>query len=96
MILDDLDRSLAVAQARRTQADLRAFGRAIGNLPIKQECEPFGVGETPGGILLLEFEEGVGHAVELQRSELVARVGGVSVAACLLNGRRCGRRCCRK
>src|SRR5262245_25343304 len=70
-VVDVLDRGLAVAQARRTQADLRALGRAIGDLAIDQECEPFGMGEIPGGILLFELEEGVGHAVELQRSELV-------------------------
>jgi hypothetical protein len=53
-----------VALAGGTHADLRAFGRAIGNLAIEQECEPFGVGEIPGGILLFELEEGIGHAVE--------------------------------
>ena len=34
-VIDVLDRSLAVAQARRTQADLRAFGRAIGDLAVE-------------------------------------------------------------
>ena len=56
-VVDVLDRSLAVAQARRAQPDLRAFGRAIGDLAIEQECEPFGVGEIPGGILLFELDE---------------------------------------
>jgi len=49
-VVDVLDRGLAIAQASCTQPDLRAFGRAIGDLPIKQECEPFSVGEIPGGI----------------------------------------------
>src|SRR5262249_22447218 len=80
-VVDVLDRGLAVAQARRAQADLRAFGGAIGDLAVEQECEPFGVGEIPGGILLLELEEGIGHAVELQRSELVE--GGVGEHFCL-------------
>ena len=70
-VVDVLDRGLVVAQARRTQADLRAFGRAIVDLAVEQECEPFGMGEILGGILLLELDEGVGHAIELQRSELV-------------------------
>ncbi len=70
-VVDVLDRGLAVAQARRAQADLRAFARAIGDLAIEQECEPFAVGEIPGGILLFELDEGVGHAVEIERSELV-------------------------
>ena len=80
-VVDVLDRGLAVAQARRAQPDLRAFGRAIGDLAVEQECEPFGVGEIPGGILLLELGEGVGHAVELQRSELVE--GGMGEHRCL-------------
>src|SRR5262249_53200980 len=49
-VIDVLDRGLAIAQARRTQADLRALGRAIGDLPIEQECEPLGVCEIPGDI----------------------------------------------
>src|SRR5215467_3694897 len=80
-VVDVLDRGLAIAQASRTQADLRAFGGAIGDLAVEQECEPFGVGEIPGGILLLELEEGIGHAVELQGSELVE--GGVGEHFCL-------------
>src|SRR5262245_8065389 len=80
-IVDILDGGLAVTQASLTQPDLRAFGRAIGDLPVKQECEPFGVSEIPGGMLLLELDEGVGHAVELQRSELVE--GGMGEHRCL-------------
>src|SRR5215468_2716263 len=80
-VVDVLDRGLAVAQASRTQADLRAFGGAIGDLPIKQDREPFGVGEIPGAILLLELKEGVGHAVELQRSQLLK--GGMGEHRCL-------------
>src|SRR5262249_30839622 len=75
-VVDVLDRGLAVAQARRTQPNLRAIGGAIGDLAVEQECEPFGVGQIPGGILLLELDEGVGHTIELQRSELVE--GGMS------------------
>src|SRR5262249_36442636 len=80
-VIDVLDRGLAIAQARRTQADLRALGRAIGDLPIEQECEPLGVCEIPGDILLFELEEGVGHSVELQRSELVE--GGMGEHRCI-------------
>src|SRR5262245_35715176 len=94
-VVDVLDRSLAVAQARGAQPDLRAFGRAIGDLAVEQECEPFGVGEVPGGVLPFELEKGVGHAVELQGSELVE--GGMGEHLCLLlNGRRWGRGCCRE
>src|SRR5262249_11394798 len=73
---DILDRGLAVAQARGTQADLRALCGAIGDLPVEQEPEPSGVGKIFGGILLLELEEGIGHAVKLESSELVK--GGMS------------------
>jgi hypothetical protein len=70
-VVDVLDRGLAVAQACGAQSDLRALGGAIGDLPIKQQGEPFWVGEISGGVLLLELDESVGHAVEFQRSELV-------------------------
>jgi hypothetical protein len=39
------------------------------------------MGEIPGGVLLFELEEGVCHAVELQRSELVE--GGMGEHRCL-------------
>jgi hypothetical protein len=39
------------------------------------------VGEISGGVLLFELDESVGHAVELQRSELVE--GGMGEHRCL-------------
>ena len=56
-VVDVLDRSLTVAQPRGAQPDLRAFGRAISDLPVEQQCEPFGVGKISGRILLFELDE---------------------------------------
>jgi hypothetical protein len=48
-----LDRSLTVAQPRGAQADLCALCCAVSDLPVEQQCKPFGVGKIFGGILLL-------------------------------------------
>ena len=74
-VIDILDTSLGVAQVRRAQACLQALGTAIGHLSVDQQGEPFGVREVLGHVLLLQLDEGIGHAVELEGSELVE--GGV-------------------
>jgi hypothetical protein len=70
-IVDVLDRGLAVTQPSGTQSGLEAPGVAIGGLAVEQERQPFGVGETAGLLLRLELDEGLRHAVEVERSELV-------------------------
>ena len=82
-VVDVLDGGLAVAQARRAQLDLRAFGRSIGDLAVEQECELFGVGEIPGGICCSSSVKA--SAMPSSFSALSwSRVGWVSIAACLL------------
>jgi hypothetical protein len=53
-----------VAQACGAQPDLCALRRAVGDLPVEHERDPFGVSKIFGCFLLLEFEEGIGCAVE--------------------------------
>ena len=43
----------------------------LGRLAVEQQRQPFGVVEILGAVLRLQLGEGVGHAVELQRSQLV-------------------------
>ena len=38
---------------------------------VEQQRQPFGVIQILGSVLRLQVDEGVGHAVELQRSQLV-------------------------
>src|SRR5262245_41542594 len=70
-IVDVLDTGLGVAQARCAQTDLQALGVAIGHLAVDEQAEPLGVCEILGSVLLLQLDEGIGHAVELECSELV-------------------------
>src|SRR5271169_964176 len=84
-VVDILDGGLAVAQLGATQPDLKAPGVAIGCLAIEQQSQPFGMGEIGSLPLSLQLDEGVGHAVELERLELVK--GGMDQHRCvLLNG----------
>ena len=48
-----------------------ALRRAVRHLAVEQQGQPFGVAEVAGGVLLLQFDEGLGHAVELEGSQLV-------------------------
>jgi hypothetical protein len=70
-VVDVLDGCLAMAQLGAAQPDLKALGVAIGRLAIEQQRQPFGVCELGGLGLVLQLDEGVGHAIELQRLELV-------------------------
>src|SRR5262249_40658339 len=69
--VDVLDTGLAVTQAGGAQPALEALVAAIGGLAVEQQRQPFGVIQLPGAILRLQLEEGLGHAVELQASQLV-------------------------
>ena len=56
-----------MAQLGAAQPDLEAPGVAIGRLAIEQQRQPFGVREIARLVLRLQLDEGVGHAVELER-----------------------------
>ena len=91
-VVDVLDGGLAVTQLGAAQSDLKAPGVAIGQLAIEQQREPFGMCELGGLGLALQLDEGIGHAVELQRPELVE--GGMAQhCILLLNGSSGGHGC---
>lgn len=69
--VDILDGGLAVTQPGDAQAGLEALGVAAGRFAVEQQRQPFGVGEITAFLLRFEFEEGLRHAVELERSELI-------------------------
>ena len=60
-----------MTQPGGTQSGLEAPGVAIGSLAVEQQRQPFGVREIADLLLRLELDEGLHHAVELERSELV-------------------------
>ena len=68
-----LDRRLAVPQPSGAQSGLEAPGAAIGGLAVEQQRQPcdLGVREIADLLLRFEFDEGLRHAVELERSQLV-------------------------
>ena len=70
-VVDVLDGRLAVTQLRAAQPALEALGVAVGRLAVEQQRQPLGVIQVLGSVLRLQLSEGVGHAVELERSELV-------------------------
>jgi hypothetical protein len=70
-VIDVLNGGLAVSQPSRPQSDLEAPGVAVANFAIEQQCQPFGVREIAGLLLCFEFDKGLRHTVELERSELV-------------------------
>ena len=72
-VVDVLDRRLAVTQLGAAQPALEPPGVAGGRLAVEQQRQPFGVIEVLGAVLGLQLGERVGHAVELQGSELVDR-----------------------
>jgi len=72
-VIDILDGRLAVAQAGGAQAHLEAPCVAVGNFAIEQQRQPFGVSKFPSLGLTLQLDESVGHAVKLQRFELIER-----------------------
>ena len=72
-IVDVFDRRPVVAQLCRPQPGLEASGGPVGGFAVEQQGEPFGMVEIGGGILALQFDEGVGHAVKPERFELIDR-----------------------
>jgi len=70
-VVDVFDRGLAVTQPGGAQSGVEAPGIAIGGLAVEQERQPFGVREIADLLLRFELDEGLRHAVELERSELV-------------------------
>jgi hypothetical protein len=70
-VADVLDRRLAVPQPSGAQSGLEAPGTAIGGLAVEQQRQPFGVREIAGLLLRFELDEGLDHAVEVERSELI-------------------------
>jgi hypothetical protein len=50
---------------------LEAPGVAIGSLAVEEQGQPFGMGEIAPVLLRFELDEGLGHAVELERAQLV-------------------------
>jgi hypothetical protein len=70
-VVDVLGRGLTVTQPGGAQPGLQAPGVAIGSLAVEQQGQPFGVGEIAHVLLRFELDEGLRHAVELERSQLV-------------------------
>ena len=71
-VVDVLDRRLAVAQLRAAQPALeRAWCRDCAASRSSSSASHSAWREIPGSVLRLQLDEGVGHAVELQRSQLV-------------------------
>src|SRR5882757_11548336 len=70
-VIDVLDRRLAVAQLRIAQPAFEPLRAAMGRLAIEQQRQPFGRCEIPGSVLRLQFNKGLGHAVEPQGSQQV-------------------------
>ena len=69
-VVDILNRGLAVTKFGGAQSGPVAPCATAGGLSIKQQRQPFGVGEITGRVLRLQLDEGFCHAVELQGSEL--------------------------
>src|SRR3984893_19142487 len=70
-IIDILDCRLAVAQLSAAQAAFESFAVAMGHFTIKQQPQPFGVRKLSSLGLVLQFNEDLGHAIEIQCLELV-------------------------
>ena len=62
--------SLTVAQPRSALADLCALCFAVSDLAVEQQRKPFGVSKIFGRSCCSSSTKGVGHAVELESSEL--------------------------
>lgn len=81
-IVDVFNGGTGVTQPGSPELGFEAFGRTIGGLAIEQQGEPFGVTEIVGALLALQFDKGLGHAVQLERFELID--GGMIKHFCLL------------
>ena len=60
-----------MSQLGAAQPALEPRSVALGGLAVEQQRQPFGVRQITRGVLRLQFDEGLGHAVELERSQLV-------------------------
>jgi hypothetical protein len=60
-----------VTQASSAQPALEAPGLAVGALAVEQQRQPFGVRQITRFVLRFELDEGLRHAVELERSQLI-------------------------
>ena len=79
-VVDVLDGRLAVAQLGAAQPDLKAPGVAIGRLAIEQQRQPFGMWRARAGLgSVLQLDEGIGHAIEIQRPASWSRAAWVSI-----------------
>src|SRR5262245_66137571 len=77
-VIDVLNTGLAMAQTGGTQAGMQALGTTIGQLTVDKQSKPLGVRQVFGHVLLLQLDEGIGHAVELESSQLVKEIGRAS------------------
>lgn len=90
-IINILDDGLDVAQPGGAQANVKTPGAAVGDLAVEQHGQPLGMCQLGRLCLLLELDESIGHAIELQRSELIeCRMCQHRV---VLNGSSCVRGC---
>lgn len=70
-IVDVLNGRSDMAQPSGPEPCLEAPGRTVGSLAINEQGEPFGMAHVAGRVLARQFDEGIGHAVELERLQLV-------------------------
>ena len=70
-VVDIFDCGLAVPQPSGAQSGVEASGVAIGGLTVEQQRQPFGVCKIADLLLRLDLDEGLRHAVELERSQLI-------------------------
>ena len=66
-IIDVLDGRADVAQFRRPEPGLEALGGAVGSFTVDQQTKPFSMTHIACRILGCQLDEGLGHAVELER-----------------------------
>jgi hypothetical protein len=70
-VVDVLDRGLTVAQLGIAKPTFEPLRAAMGRFAIEHQRQPFSGCEILGTVLRLQFDEGFGHTVEPQGSELV-------------------------
>ena len=70
-VVDVLDYGLAMTQPRSAQSGLEALCAAVGSFAVEQQCQPLGVRQITSGVLRRKIDEGLRHAVELERSKLI-------------------------
>jgi hypothetical protein len=78
-------------QAGQAQAHVEAPCVAVGKFAIEQQRQPLGVPKFGGLGLALQLDESLGHAVKLQRFELIER--WMYQHRVLLSGSNAGRGC---